>query len=164
MLSFSLNIGEKWLIYLEKQKYFQIKNNIRSSISLFNALFKKARKVFILIRRATGRLDLKLDKYRLYRFYIFQTDLINRSDNWKQFFIQRYITNHTNNCQTDCLQLQKRDPKMGKHSPKGVHESTKKARNSSYSICAFQSMKSVGDRIARIYSHNNLVCTAGDFH
>ena len=52
---------------------------------------------------------------------------------------------------------------MGKNSPKGVHESTKKARNSSYSICAFQFMKSVGDRIARIYSHNNLVGTVGDF-
>ena len=86
---------------------------------------KNVRKVVTPIRKAIS-LDLSLDKYldQIFWFHTFRTDVSNRFNNWKQFFIQKCIIKHTNNYRADCLQLQKRDPKTWKHSRKVVHKST----------------------------------------
>ena len=80
------------------------------------------------IRKAIS-FDLGLDKiFWQNRFCTFRTDLTDRVE-WKQFFMQKCITNHTiknasSELRTDSLQLQKREPIMWKHS--------RKSRNSSY--------------------------------
>ena len=73
---------------------------------------KNVRKVVTPIRKAIS-LDLSLDKYldQIFWFYTFRTDVSNRFNNWKQFFIKKCIIKYTNNYRADCLQLQKKRSK-----------------------------------------------------
>ena len=73
--------------------------------------FKMVRKEVTPIREAISCLDLSLDKDfdqidSILSELISLIGLITE----KQLFIQKCITKHTNNCQIDCLRLQKRDP------------------------------------------------------